>query len=234
MKISVANNPAFGQTSLEYLLLLAVVAVVVIASFRPGALISRVHDAAGGYYNSVTRVIMGENPAKIDGGWCGITCPAAGPTGFPIMYGSCACPQPAFGGAYRPGAGQTVPCAPGNTCYGAVIQCSGSTICTCPNGPCDASGQCACKLDCSSIPNSSPDPTCTKCDCYSGTYWSGHSCVSCSQPCTTYNGNMACVPVQCGANMYCDPTLPVSQNCACYAGTYWNGSACVSCPDAIL
>ena len=36
MRMSVAYSPTRGQTSLEYLLLLAVVAVMVIASFRPG------------------------------------------------------------------------------------------------------------------------------------------------------------------------------------------------------
>jgi len=41
MKASANHNPLRGQTTLEYLLLLSVVAVVVIASFGQGSLVSR-------------------------------------------------------------------------------------------------------------------------------------------------------------------------------------------------
>lgn len=69
MKIPVAHSPIRGQTSLEYLLLLAVVAVIIIASFGPGSLVSQVHDSAQDYYNTVTRVIMGKtlSPSTEDG-----------------------------------------------------------------------------------------------------------------------------------------------------------------------
>jgi Flp pilus assembly pilin Flp len=104
MKIPVAHSLTRGQTSLEYLLLLAVVAVVVIASFGPGSLISKVHDSAQDYFSSVTRVIMGENPKPINGAWCPITCPSgSGPT---TIFAACECPAPAFGGAPCLGSGQ--------------------------------------------------------------------------------------------------------------------------------
>ena len=112
MKICAAYRPARGQTSLEYLLLLAVVAVIVIASFGPGAMVQQIHDSAGGYFNSVTRVIMGENPQAINGGWCPVTCPSLGSSGS-VMYGACECPAPAFGGLFCPPG--NVPCGAGQT-----------------------------------------------------------------------------------------------------------------------
>lgn len=136
MKDFCTDNPCRGQTALEYLLLMAVVAVVVIASFKPGSLISQVHDASQGYYNTVTRVIMGvgsdAKPAKINGGWCSVTCPAGGINNFQNIYSVCGCPQPAFGGDYCPGVGTTVTCPAGGTSgtsacpLGAEIICTGS------------------------------------------------------------------------------------------------------------
>ncbi len=103
MKIPVFHNPSRAQTSIEYLLLLAVVAVVVIASFSQGSLISQVHDSAQGYYNTITNVIMNSDakPLPIPGGWCPVTCPS-GSSGT-VIYRSCECPAPAFGGAYCTG-----------------------------------------------------------------------------------------------------------------------------------
>jgi len=94
-----------GQTSLEYLLLLSVVAVVVIASFSPGSLIDQVHNSAQGYYNTVTSAIMGANPKPINGGWCPVTCPSGGSGHTTVIYRSCECPAPAFGGQFCTGNG---------------------------------------------------------------------------------------------------------------------------------
>jgi Flp pilus assembly pilin Flp len=58
MKMSTFPKSVLGQSSLEYLLLLAVVAVVVIAAFGHGALIDQLHNTSEDYYNSVTKVIM--------------------------------------------------------------------------------------------------------------------------------------------------------------------------------
>ena len=104
MKIFIAHHSIQGQTSLEYLLLLAVVAVIVIASFGPGSLISKVHDSAGGDYNTVTPCHHGNgtdaNPTAIPGRWCPVTCPSSGsPDGY--VRRACECPAPAFGGSYR-------------------------------------------------------------------------------------------------------------------------------------
>ena len=95
------DRSAHAQTSLEYLLLLAVVAVVVIASFGPNSLIQKIHDSSQDYYNTVTNVIMGANPQPIDGNWCPVTCPSGG--GPAVMYRSCECPVPAFGGNFCKG-----------------------------------------------------------------------------------------------------------------------------------
>ena len=77
-----------GQTALEYMVLFAIVAVVVMAGMKN--LLPQVRNSSEGYYNSVTRVIMGDEPAPINGGWCD-----ASPSG----QRACLCPAPAFGGA---------------------------------------------------------------------------------------------------------------------------------------
>ena len=117
MRMFYAHSSSRGQTAMEYLLLLAVVAVVVIACFRKGALVDQVHDSAQNYYGSVTQVIMGtgneiangEQIVPINGGWCPVQCPPSG-TGATVVYATCACPQPAFGGKYCSGQGGVVQC----------------------------------------------------------------------------------------------------------------------------
>ena len=235
-----------GQTTLEYLLLLAVVAVVVIASFGPGSLVSQVHNSAQSYYNTVTNVIMGANPQPINGRWCPVTCPyGSGPN---VIYGACECPAPAFGGIscaiLAPG---NVKCNAGQTCRGEEVSCSGNgtqgsgvTACgSCPTGQsCNSSGQCGCANGnyCSSIPNSSPDSTCTKCLCNNGTYWNNGTCSYCTASsngqCQTSTDGVSCSSVTCGTNMYCDTTLADSHynSCQCNAGTYYVGPGCAYCP----
>ncbi len=239
MKIPLAYRSKLGQTSIEYLLLLAVVAVIVIASFGPGSLISQVHDSAQGYYNTVTRVIMGENPQPINGGWCPVTSPSgSGPT---VMYRACECPAPAFGGAYCSG-GSDPSCPADQICVGAKVIFTNVTPCgPCPPGQqCNAQGVCVgCSLDCSSVPNSSPDSTCTKCECNSGTYWNGTGCVYCPQ-CQAYDAvqkkcvdaaTTICPP---SGNWWCNPNAPPGQECQCWQNYCWNGTGCVwtghSCP----
>jgi len=224
MRMSADYSPTRGQTSLEYLLLLAVVAVVVIASFGPGSLISQVHDSAQDYYKTVTRAIMGENPQPINGGWCPIQCPSgSGPT---TIYQACECPAPAFGGASCAGSGS--------------VSCSGTTACgPCPPGQvCNSAGNCVCanNLDCSSIPNSSPDPTCTKCECWANYCWNGFACVP-GNDCTCAPN---CLGKNCGADDGCGGACltgncPFGQHCTvngceslCLACQTWNGSSCVT------
>jgi Flp pilus assembly pilin Flp len=91
MKTTADHTYRRAQTSVEYLLLLTVVAVVVIASFSPGSLIDQVRISAASYYTSITKIIQGNAvPAPIAGGLC-----PAGPGETP----ACECPVPAFGGA---------------------------------------------------------------------------------------------------------------------------------------
>ena len=90
MRTPSRHNLKRAQTSLEYLLLLAVVAVVVIGSFGPNSLIQQVHDSAQNYFSSVTDAITGaKTPKAINGG----LCPAAAG-----VTPACECPVPAFGG----------------------------------------------------------------------------------------------------------------------------------------
>lgn len=91
-----------GQTALEYLLLFGIVAAAVLAAFR--YLLPQVRDSSEGYYNNVTRVIMGESPAPINGGWCDWS--VCGP-GISQKFRTCQCPAPAFGGADCAGSGQS-------------------------------------------------------------------------------------------------------------------------------
>ena len=180
-------------------MLLAVVAVIVIASFSQGSLITKIHDSSEDYFNSVTRVIMGENPKPIPGGWCPVTCPQAGSFGFDVMYGACECPAPAFGGTC-PDTG-IVTCGAGQTCKGFEVTCGTpgklpSSINPC--GPCptgqvcvavttDNPTGCACSngLTCNgqgkSPKNSLPDESCTQCACpqYSSISCDGSSCDYC-------------------------------------------------------
>ncbi len=245
MRMPAAYSPIRGQTSLEYLLLLAVVAVAVIASFssNPNSLVSQIHDTAQGYYNTVTRVIMGNGNETIDGkqitpingGWCSVTCPASGSFGPTVMYRSCECPAPAFGGAYCSGSGQ-VACNGVNACFcpitgqvcGAVPVAQRATDnpsgCGCSNG-----------LDCSSVPGSLTDPTCTQCICPTGWYFDQSAnppaCVNyCPDPCTTFDGTK-CVPTVC-TNGFCDSTqTDTKKECACFKYSYWDSStsSCAYC-----
>ncbi len=90
-----------GQTALEYLLLFGIVAAAVLAAFK--YLLPQVRDSSEGYYNSVTRVIMGDKPDPINGGWCN-TWSACAP-GVTTQYDTCNCPAPAFGGLPCSGTG---------------------------------------------------------------------------------------------------------------------------------
>lgn len=253
MKTFANHNSARGQTSIEYLLLLGVVAVVVITALGPVALIGKVRNTAGGYYNTVTTVIMGNgnetlegkkiNP--INGGWCPVTCP----TGFgpQAIYGSCECPAPALGGApCTPGA---VSCGAGQSCSGQIVQCTGGAG---PGGSCGAcptgqvclppDGHCGCADGLVCPANSNPDPTCTQCQCDLGFYWNGSACALCQvsgggQCTTTSSDGQSCTPLTgpggggCAVNMWCDtnPTDPGYNSCQCDQYTYWNGSGCVYC-----
>ena len=242
------HSAARGQTSLEYLLLLAIVAVIVIAGFSQGGLISKVHDAAQGYYGSATRVIMGETPAKINGGWCGVTCPLTAGFGPRYMYGACECPAPAFGGDYCLGASKTpVPqaCSAGQTCFGQMIDCSGSQSCSCPTGQvCVAVTTtnptgCACPsgLLCgqgNGPAGSIPDSTCTVCQCPSGSQITcdGSTCAFC--PSGQYLPNA-------GDPNYSTTTCPVgsklagtSQVACASTNRVCNNSGNCTCPTGIV
>ena len=85
---------------MEYLLIITVVAIIVLACFRGGGLLPNVYRSqspdtytGGGsdsFFSKVTRVVQGENPSPINGGWC------KDASGHPL---TCECPSPAFGGS---------------------------------------------------------------------------------------------------------------------------------------
>ncbi|MEI6438006.1 MAG: thrombospondin type-1 domain-containing protein [Candidatus Omnitrophota bacterium] len=94
-----------GQVLLEYILLLGLVAVLALASFRPQGVIEQTVNTSKGYYKDGTRAILGgyydntgavvmENPTGVPGGWCKFSSCI---NGFKVR--ECACPRPSFGGA---------------------------------------------------------------------------------------------------------------------------------------
>jgi Flp pilus assembly pilin Flp len=243
-----------GQTSLEYLLLLTVVAVIVIASFGKGSLVDQIHNAAGGYYNSVTQVIMGTNPKRIDGGWCPVTCPPMGYYGFNVMYRACECPAPAFGGlsCTDPHNLNALSCPTGQTCRGSEVICNGVNACgACPTGQvCVAKSSqypdgCACQnglnKDCSLLGSGFiPDATCSNCICPQGQPLEAGGCGCCpygytygvppgSPPGTTAD----CYAVSCGTNstLY-DTGKGCDTGCECDKGAFYDTftGQCVFCP----
>ena len=227
MSIFFAHRFRQGQSSLEYLLLLAVVAVIVIASFNKGSLIDQVHDTSQNYYNSVSRVIMGENPTLIDGGWCPVANPASNSAGPKIMYRACECPPPAFGGKActdptNPTNSPNSPsCQAGQQCNGPEVILPFVTACgPCPSGEvCNAQGQCGCSngLTCNgqngSPAGSIPLNGCTSCGCPTGTYINagGTACVTCtptgSGQCTTTSSNGQALAISSMVHMFVNPSL---------------------------
>ena len=135
MKLSKLIILSRAQTAMEYLLLLAVVGIIVLSSLR--FFLPRVNQSSEGYYNSVTRTILGEDPAPIDGDWCVPTCPDSNTTGNPLMFKTCECPAPAFGGRYCQGqdwifctlsGSPSVPCTPSGSCSAPSPSCGEITF----------------------------------------------------------------------------------------------------------
>lgn len=130
MKRLRSNSLTSAQTALEYLLILTVVAIVVLASMK--FLMPGVNRSSEGYFNSVTRVVLGEKPDPINGGWCEPVCPAGG---GPTMYRTCECPAPAFGGSYCQGpaekscgGGAASGCVSDGSCSAPVPECGRITF----------------------------------------------------------------------------------------------------------
>ena len=171
------------------------------------------------------------NPAPIDGGWCPVTCPAPGSAGPTVVYLSC-CEVPLrrlLGGniaslLIQPAVEQ------GSYPAGHVRPVKSAFR------PAGAAAQN--HLDCSSIPNSSPDPSCTKCACNNGTYWdpmnkSCDYCTSTGGQCTTSNDGATCSVVTCPPNMNCNTSLNA---CQCNSGTIYQGpvAGCSYCAAACM
>ena len=95
------------------MILFGIVAAAVLYSFKN--LLPQVQNSSEGYYNNVTRVIMGDKPEPINGGWCDWSpcVPEVLPSGSPPVMGTmsryrtCQCPAPAFGGADCTGPSQS-------------------------------------------------------------------------------------------------------------------------------
>lgn len=146
-----------GQTALEYLLLLGLVAFVVFTAFSGGGFMNQVKDSSTNYFTTMGRVIQGEDPKTgINGGWCEWSLCSGG-----IQFRTCECPAPAFGGAQcvadsQGGASRTCGGASLPTC-GSGQRCNlWSNPCQCPSGSsCSALGYCATQCtatqDCTSV-----------------------------------------------------------------------------------
>ncbi len=123
-------NRSRGQTALEYLLLLAVVAAVVFAGFK--TFVPQTRQATEGYYNQVSRVLQGETPQPVNGGWCPAYCPDPKACGPAAISKVCGCPAPAFGGAYCSGATFEVCPRDENVC---AISCDAEMKAKCEANP---------------------------------------------------------------------------------------------------
>ena len=132
---------ARGQTALEYLLLLGLVAFVTFAAFTSNGFMSKVKDSSTDYFTKIGRVIQGENPTTpITGKWCEWSlC-----TNY-IQFRTCECPAPAFGGSCEAGSnwqhcgGGSLPtCGSGQRCNiaGSPCSCPGGTTCDLSTGYC--------------------------------------------------------------------------------------------------
>lgn len=93
-----------GQVMFEYILLLGLVAVLVMFSFRQNGVITQTVNASRDYYKVGSRAILGgfydangkvvmQDPAGSDGGWCDFSVCVNG-----VRVRECACPRPAFKG----------------------------------------------------------------------------------------------------------------------------------------
>ncbi|MBL8012663.1 MAG: hypothetical protein JNN05_02335 [Candidatus Omnitrophica bacterium] len=201
-----------GQAALEYMLLLTVVAVVILLALKPTvsrSLLNRAQTDTEGYYNTVTEVIMGKNPLPIDGGWC-----APKPNGVR----ECACPQPAFGGAFctGSGSGSSTPiaayCGDG-TCNGNETGEAGH-----PSGPGDT--QQTCLNDCDFV------------DC------GGCATVESENLCGAVCGTVICTGLEVCMSSKCAATCPgyqarcqqdtglCSGSCSCDPATWTPSGAC--------
>lgn len=201
------NNQKFrqrGQAALEYMLLLTVVAVVVLVALKPTAsrsLLNRAQTDTEGYYNTVTEVIMGRNPKPINGGWC-----APKPNG----ERECACPQPAFGGAFCSGSGSgpiaPVPAYCGDgTCNGNETGEAGH-----PTSPGDPKQTCLndCDfVDCSGCSTIQSENLCGAI-CGSTTCTGLEVCMSskCARSCPGYVARCQQDTGLCSGACACDPT----------------------------
>lgn len=182
-----------AQAAMEYILLLTVVAVVVFVALKPSStsksMVNRAQGVSEGYYNSVTRVIMGDsyiagslvkgNPNPIDGG----LCPPK-----PSGYQECACPAPAFGGK---------PCFPPST----IMYCGDGR---CNNGEtCEPDKPKVCYEDCGYCPN------CATCTTYVSTAL-GAPCQPASPQCapTEMCYVSDCAPNCPGYRSKCVATIP--------------------------
>jgi Flp pilus assembly pilin Flp len=87
-------SSARGQTAIEYLLLLGVVAFIMFMAFAKGGFMTQVQDTSKEHFDTIANVILGDNPKPIQGGWCEWSACSGGK-----QYRTCECPAPAFGGS---------------------------------------------------------------------------------------------------------------------------------------
>jgi len=198
------NKPA--QTTIEYLLLLTLVAVIVIISFR--TLLPRVRGSSLSFFDRAAASIMGQTPAvpAVDGHWCPWT-PCSKPcddgTGPGTQTRVCECPRPAGGGA---------------PCFGPSSQnCNTQVCCTptktgCNTGECGLfSDGCGGTINCGVCPCVPTKTTCNLGDCGilpngcpGGTIDCGPCCVPTKTRCET--GDCGILPNGCpGGTIDCGP-----------------------------
>jgi hypothetical protein len=233
---------------LEYLLLMALVAFLVLSSFKSNGILDMTRQATNDYFSSGTRAIMGgyynsgkptfEKPAPVNGHWCAWSVCIND-----VRTRECACPRAAFGGKECPDEAIQA-CSGGplvgicNASLGLVYDPSSPLICVCQAGyvwsdvdgkcvVCSSNGSCsapapACGTTTSGVDNCGTSCTRTgaACSCVYGA-WSSctGACPTGSQTRSRTSGPASCT----------DTTQSCSMSPCCGDGTCDPGETCASC-----
>ena len=204
-----------GQTLVEYLVLLGLIAFLALASFRPHGVIDQTVQTSNdyfktgargvlsGYYDNQGTVVM-EDPSAINGGWCAFSKCING-----YKARECACPRPAFGGS----------------------ECSGNAVESCGDGPTGT----MCPAGLHPIIGSGNQ----KCGCYDYENYVNGQCVdkcagiTCAGGMTCSHGTCACTTGQTNCNGSCvdlvsDPAHCGTCGISCATNSFCENGVCIN------
>jgi hypothetical protein len=253
---------------LEYLLLMALVAFLVLSSFKPNGILDLTRQATNAYFSSGSRAIMGgyynttggtnrptfENPAPVNGGWCGWSLCMND-----VQTRECACPRAAFGGkecageallkgcggpqtaicdaalgfVYDPSSPWTCACAAGlkiNPAKTACVKCTSDGSCSAAVPGCGETtyGVDNCGITCHRTGGGCPIVCTPDCSCAANT------CVgsTCPDRCKGTCPGKKPLDNSCAANTC--PTSTCTDGCQVYSGTKPLNNSCAAntCPTS--